>query len=190
MTGSVYASCKTIGECILWALFDCLCRIVRAVTWRFYFVPFSAICAFTLAPSNVLAVPGHNVDKGREYLELSDRWHWQHEPSLGVLSSDDLDLKIQCIHKLNIWDRWEDSSRYISPPYSHVIICLIYDVFAIEDHPFFIMVAKWRMLTIAGLIIGDWLLCFSGRILRLSLIQHSLYVGVVEKTPPPPLIGD
>ena len=33
------------------------------------------------------------------------------------------------------------------------------------------------------------LLCFSGRIPRLSLIQHSLYVGVVEKHPPPPLTG-
>ena len=34
-----------------------------------------------------------------------------------------------------------------------------------------------------------WLLlfCCSGGIPRLSLIQHSLYVGVVEKTPPPPL---
>jgi len=34
------------------------------------------------------------------------------------------------------------------------------------------------------------LLCFSGRIPRLSLIQHSLYVGVVEKTPPPPIKGE
>jgi hypothetical protein len=31
---------------------------------------------------------------------------------------------------------------------------------------------------------------FFGRIPRLSLIQHSLYVGVVEKNPPPPLIGE
>jgi len=29
-----------------------------------------------------------------------------------------------------------------------------------------------------------------GRIPRLSLIQHSLYVGVVEKPPPPPLTGE
>ncbi|KAK2148793.1 hypothetical protein LSH36_482g01058 [Paralvinella palmiformis] len=33
-------------------------------------------------------------------------------------------------------------------------------------------------------------LCCSGRIPMLSLIQHSLYVGVVEKTPPPPLRGE
>ena len=32
--------------------------------------------------------------------------------------------------------------------------------------------------------------CCSGRIPRLSLNQHSLYVGVVEKTPPPPLTGE
>jgi len=31
---------------------------------------------------------------------------------------------------------------------------------------------------------------FSGRIPRLSLIQHSLYVGVVENPPPPPLTGE
>jgi hypothetical protein len=31
---------------------------------------------------------------------------------------------------------------------------------------------------------------FPGRIPRLSLIQHSLYVGVVEKSPPPPLKGE
>ena len=31
---------------------------------------------------------------------------------------------------------------------------------------------------------------FFGRIPRLSLIQHSLYVGVIEKFPPPPLIGE
>ena len=31
--------------------------------------------------------------------------------------------------------------------------------------------------------------CCSGRIPRLSLNQHSLYVGVVEKPPPPPLTG-
>ena len=30
----------------------------------------------------------------------------------------------------------------------------------------------------------------SGRIPRLSLIRHSLYVGVVEKSPPPPLTGE
>jgi len=30
----------------------------------------------------------------------------------------------------------------------------------------------------------------SGRIPRLSLIQHSLYVWVVEKLPPPPLAGE
>jgi len=29
-----------------------------------------------------------------------------------------------------------------------------------------------------------------GRIPRLSLIQHSLYFGVVEKAPPPPLTGE
>ena len=35
------------------------------------------------------------------------------------------------------------------------------------------------------------MICFTGgRIPRLSLIQHSLYVGVVEKTPPPPLTGE
>jgi len=34
------------------------------------------------------------------------------------------------------------------------------------------------------------LLCVSGIIPRLSLIQHSLYVGVVEKSPPPPLTGE
>ena len=32
----------------------------------------------------------------------------------------------------------------------------------------------WRYL------ITDWVLCFSGRILRVSLIQHSFYVGVVR----------
>ena len=32
--------------------------------------------------------------------------------------------------------------------------------------------------------------CVSGRIPRLSLNQHSLYIGVVEKPPPPPLIGE
>ena len=32
--------------------------------------------------------------------------------------------------------------------------------------------------------------CFSWRIHRLALIQYSLYVGVVEKTPPPPLTGE
>ncbi|KAK2144591.1 hypothetical protein LSH36_745g02062 [Paralvinella palmiformis] len=32
--------------------------------------------------------------------------------------------------------------------------------------------------------------CCSGRIPRLSLNQHSLYVGVVEKPPPPPLTGE
>ena len=32
--------------------------------------------------------------------------------------------------------------------------------------------------------------CCSARISRLSLIWHSLYVGVVEKTPPPPLTGE
>ena len=32
--------------------------------------------------------------------------------------------------------------------------------------------------------------CFSGRIPRLSLIQHSLYVGVVEELLPPPLTGE
>ena len=31
--------------------------------------------------------------------------------------------------------------------------------------------------------------CCSGRIPRPSLIQHSLYVGVVEKPTPPPLTG-
>jgi len=36
-----------------------------------------------------------------------------------------------------------------------------------------------------------WLwLCCSGRIPRLSLIRHSLYVGVVEEPPPPPLTGE
>jgi len=34
------------------------------------------------------------------------------------------------------------------------------------------------------------LLYFSGRIPRMSLIQHSLYVGVVEKPPLPPLTGE
>ena len=32
--------------------------------------------------------------------------------------------------------------------------------------------------------------CCSGRIPRLSLNQHSLYVRVVEKPPPPPLTGE
>ena len=32
--------------------------------------------------------------------------------------------------------------------------------------------------------------CCSGIIPRLSLNQHSLYVGVVEKSPPPPLRGE
>ena len=32
--------------------------------------------------------------------------------------------------------------------------------------------------------------CCSGRIPRLSLNQHSLYVRVVEKFPPPPLTGE
>ena len=31
---------------------------------------------------------------------------------------------------------------------------------------------------------------FSGRIPRLSFIQHSLDIGVVEKPPPPPLTGE
>jgi len=34
------------------------------------------------------------------------------------------------------------------------------------------------------------MLCFLGRIPRLSLFQHSLYVGVVKKSPPPPLTGE
>ena len=34
------------------------------------------------------------------------------------------------------------------------------------------------------------LFCCSGRIPRLSLNQHSLYIGVVEKLPPPPLTGE
>ena len=35
------------------------------------------------------------------------------------------------------------------------------------------------------------LFCFSGRIPRLSLIQHTLYIGVVEKSlPPPPPTGE
>ena len=34
------------------------------------------------------------------------------------------------------------------------------------------------------------LFCCSGRIPRLSFNQHSLYVGVVKKTPPPPLAGE
>ena len=38
--------------------------------------------------------------------------------------------------------------------------------------------------------IQTWVLCFSGRISTLSVIQHSLYVGVVEITPPPPLTGE
>ena len=33
-------------------------------------------------------------------------------------------------------------------------------------------------------------LFFWGRIPRQSLIQHSFYVGVVEKSPPPSLIGE
>jgi len=36
---------------------------------------------------------------------------------------------------------------------------------------------------------GQWFCC-SGRIPGLSLNQHSLYVGVVEKSPPPPLTGE
>ena len=34
------------------------------------------------------------------------------------------------------------------------------------------------------------LYCCLGRIPRLSLIRHSLYVGVIEKLPPPPLTGE
>ena len=34
------------------------------------------------------------------------------------------------------------------------------------------------------------LFCCSGRTPRLSLNQHSLYVGVVEKSPPPTLTGE
>ena len=34
------------------------------------------------------------------------------------------------------------------------------------------------------------LFCCSGRIPKLSLNQHSLYVGVVENPPPPPLTGE
>ena len=45
-----------------------------------------------------------------------------------------------------------------------------------------------RLLTIV--IFDYWWLCCSGRIPRLSLIRHSLYVGVVEKPPPPPLAGE
>ena len=33
------------------------------------------------------------------------------------------------------------------------------------------------------------LICFSGRIPRLSLIQHSLYVSMIEKIIPPSLTG-
>ena len=36
---------------------------------------------------------------------------------------------------------------------------------------------------------GPCLLCFSGEIPRLSLNQHSLYVGAVDKPTPPPLTG-
>ena len=35
-----------------------------------------------------------------------------------------------------------------------------------------------------------YMIYFSGRIPRLSLNQHSLYVGVVEESPPPPLTGE
>ena len=35
-----------------------------------------------------------------------------------------------------------------------------------------------------------WLICFSGRIPGLSLIQHSLYVWAIEKPPLPPLTGE
>jgi len=41
-----------------------------------------------------------------------------------------------------------------------------------------------------SLILACLLFCCSGRIPRLSLNQHSLYVGVVEKPPPPPLTGE
>jgi len=34
------------------------------------------------------------------------------------------------------------------------------------------------------------LFCCSGRVPRQSLNQHSLYVGVVEEPPPPPLTGE
>jgi len=34
---------------------------------------------------------------------------------------------------------------------------------------------------------GEFLFCFLGRIPRLSLIRHSLYVGVIENPPLPPI---
>jgi len=37
---------------------------------------------------------------------------------------------------------------------------------------------------------GALLACILGRISRLSLNQHSLYVGVVESSPAPPLTGE
>ena len=44
------------------------------------------------------------------------------------------------------------------------------------------LVTPWSLLTCVGL--------FFGENPRLSLIQHSLYVGDVEKSPPPPLTGE
>ena len=43
---------------------------------------------------------------------------------------------------------------------------------------------KLPLIGIVPYILIDWLICFSGRIPRLLLIQHSLYVEVVEKAPP------
>ena len=39
-------------------------------------------------------------------------------------------------------------------------------------------------------VVARFRFCCSGRIPRLLLNQHSLYVGVVEKPPPPPLTGE
>jgi len=51
------------------------------------------------------------------------------------------------------------------------------------------MFDKHRRRTLAVALFAS-LVCFSGNIHRLSLLQHSLYVGVVEKPPPPPPTGE
>ena len=61
----------------------------------------------------------------------------------------------------------------------------------------FVLLYRLKALTLVILLLSlsllwliDWLICFSGRIPRLSLIQYSRYVGVIENPPPPPFAGE
>ena len=60
----------------------------------------------------------------------------------------------------------------------------LYIIKCAEHFQFIVSVTRGRHY-----ISNSWFGC-SGRIPRLSLNQHSLYVGVVEKPPPPPLRGE